>query len=508
MRINRWLVATVVVIATVALFIDGYTYIFRLANHIPFNEPLHQVPQFLGRDLFVHKGLDLQGGTEIVLQIDKNSLPRSETMQQAQDSTVNVMERRVNGIGVSEAQVQTQGADRVVVQLPGVDIDRARELVGKTAKLTLQVWTPAAPGADGKVHIPFDPVANEPVVDPAYVPPAEMVDISRNPPQSVPGACIGLHPCIDPGFLPRPTGVDGSMIQTADVGFSSAKNEPTVEFTLNDQGATLLSNVTTPIAQANCGSPSCKMAIFLDNTLITNPGVEQPLNNGQVEIFGGDISTSLQVRTDLAATLRAGKLPGKINIVEANSVGATLGIDSVRKSFIAGGLGLAVVVVFMIAYYRLPGLVASLALAVYAMVTLALFKLIPVTLTLAGMAGFVLSVGMAVDANVLIFERLREELRNGRSLAAAAEAARERAFPAIRDSNVSTLITCAVLFLHDRLLPFLPGFTLAKGFALTLGVGVIVSFFSAVYVTQMILKLAIRIQSTRTPTLFAVEQMQ
>jgi len=227
-----------------------------------------------------------------------------------------------------------------------------------------------------------------------------------------------------------------------------------------------------------------------------------------VQISGGNIATDSQYRADLAATLNAGRLPGKVSIVESNSVGATLGFDSVRRSFLAGGLGLLVVVIFMIGYYRLPGLVASLALAFYAAVTLAAYKLVPVTLTLAGIAGFVLSVGMAVDANVLIFERLREELRAGRTLAAAAEAAERRAFPAIRDSNIATLITCLVLFLHDRILPFLPSFTVAKGFALTLGIGVLISFFSAVYVTQIILAVAIRIHRFRTPALFAVERMQ
>jgi preprotein translocase subunit SecD len=254
--------------------------------------------------------------------------------------------------------------------------------------------------------------------------------------------------------------------------------------------------------------PLNQLAIFLDNQLINNANVTSALNNGTVQISGGQVSSDATYRQDLAATLQAGRLPGRISIVESNSVGATLGFDSVRKSFIAGGLGLLIVVVFMVSYYRLPGVVASLALAVYALTTLALFKLIPVTLTLPGMAGFVLSVGMAVDANVLIFERLREELRNGRSLSAAAEAAHDRAFPAIRDSNISTLITCAVLFGYDRILVFLPPFPQAKGFAFTLGIGVIVSFFSAVYVTQVILQVVIRIHRFRTPTLFAVERMQ
>src|SRR5258708_23436692 len=224
------------------------------------------------------------------------------------------------------------------------------------------------------------------------------------------------------------------MITSPSVGFDPTKSEPDVSIALNDTGASLMGQVTTPLATPNCGSnatPENFLAIFLDNTVVNNACVESTLNQGTFQIHGGRIGSDAGYRQDLAATLNAGRLPGRVTIVEANSVGATLGFDSVRKSFIAGGLGLAIVVVFMIAYYRLPGLVASGALAVYALTTLAIFKVIPVTLTLAGMAGFVLSVGMAVDANVLIFERLREELRNGRSLAAAAEAGPDRAFPAI-----------------------------------------------------------------------------
>jgi preprotein translocase subunit SecD len=473
LRINRWLLSVVVAVAAIALFIDSYTYIFRASSHIGFERPLRstEVPTFLGKELFIHKGLDLQGGTEI-------------------------MTKRVNGIGVSEAQVQAQGDKRVLVQLPGVDFDRARQLVGKTARLTFRTWQKAAPGPDGKLPVPKD-ATGDPVVDPSYVPIQEG------------GTCTGSlsKECIPPGYLPKETGIDGSMIVTATSGFDNTRNEPVVDITLTEQGSSLLGQVTTPLASAPAGTPENQLTIFLDNTMVNNAGVEGVLSGGSFQIHGGRISSDAPYRNDLIATLNAGRLPGKVSIVEANSVGATLGFDSVRRAFLAGGLGLAAVVIFMIGYYRLPGVVASLALAFYAAVTLATFKLIPVTLTLAGMAGFVLSVGMAVDANVLIFERLREELRNGRSLAAAVEAAHTRALPAIRDSNISTLITCAVLYLQDRI-PGLVGFTQAKGFGLTLGIGVAVSFVSAVIVTQIILQLVIRIQRFRTPTLYAVERMQ
>ncbi|HEV3232985.1 MAG TPA: protein translocase subunit SecD [Candidatus Dormibacteraeota bacterium] len=490
--------ATAALVAVVALFIDGYTYIYRYFNHVPLNESLHTAPQLFGRDLYVHKGLDLQGGTEIVLEIDPRSLPNGVKLSDAQNSTVQVMDKRANGIGVSEAAVQAQGDRRVVVQLPGIGIDRARQVIGKTAKLTFRTWQkPDATqlGADGILHVPVD-ATGDPIVDPAYVPKQEG------------GTCTGSATieCIPMGYLPKETGVDGSMVTGATLGADVNTSAPNVSVTLNDQGTNLLGQVTTPLASATAGTPENEMAIFLDNTMINNANVQGVLNQGQFQISGGQIGSDAQYRKDLASTLNAGRLPGKVSIVETNTVGATLGFDSVRRGLEAGALGLAVVTLFMILYYRLPGVVAVLALAFYAAVSLAIYKLIPVTISLAGIAGFVLSVGMAVDANVLIFERLREELRNGRSLAAAAEAAVKRAFPAIRDSNIATLITCLVLYLHDRI-PFLTGFTLAKGFALTLGIGVIVSFFSAVYVTQIILQLAIRIHRFRQPALYAVEKM-
>ncbi|MHB8508479.1 MAG: protein translocase subunit SecD [Candidatus Dormibacteria bacterium] len=493
MRINRYLVALVVVVTAFALFIDGYAYVWRAYHHLGFSQPLPTPPTLFHRQVYLPKGLDLQGGTEIVLEIDPRSLPPGTKLSDAQASTVQVMEKRVNGLGVSESQVQSQGDRRVVIQLPGVDFDRATAVIGRTAKLTLNTWKVVQVPANGKLAIPLD-ATGAPVVDPKQVPASEG------------GTCVGgtdALPCIPLNALPVATGIDGSMITGASTGIDQT-NQPTVDFQLNDRGATLLADVTKDMTSKP--TPTDQLAIFLDNNLINSAHVQTALNTGQVQISGGNISTNATYRTDLANTLKAGRLPGKVSIVEANSVGATLGFDSVRRALEAGALGLTVVVLFMVLYYRLPGVVASLALMIYAAITLAVFKLIPITMTLAGLAGFVLSVGMAVDANVLIFERLREELRNGRSLAAASEAAITRAFPAIRDSNISTLITCGVLYFHDRFLPI--GFTLAKGFALTLGFGVMVSFFSAVIVTHTLLVGLVRIRGLRRPGLYAVEKMQ
>ena len=497
MRINRWLVASVLAVAALAVFIDAYSYFYRFANHIPMNAKLtsSQVPNLLGRDLYIHKGLDLQGGSEIVLEIDPRTVPKGTDLATAQNDTVQVMEKRVNGIGVNEASVAPQGDKRVVVQLPGVDIDRAKALIGKTAKLSFKTWQKAPLDAAGHLVVPADASTGDPLVDPAFVPIIEG------------GKCVPTSTieCIPAGYLPKDSGINGSMILSAGVSVNSTDGQANVTINLNDQGSTLLGNLTQTMPSQT--PPLNQLAIFLDNQMINNANVQQPLLGGTFEISGGNVSTDSTYRADLAATLNAGRLPGKVSIVESSTVGATLGFESVRRGFEAGALGLGVVVLFMILYYRLPGVVATIALAFYAAVSLAIFKTIPVTLTLAGIAGFVLSVGMAVDANVLIFERLREELRNGRSLAAAAEAAQKRAFPAIRDSNIATLITCLVLFGQDRI-PGLVGFTVAKGFALTLGIGVVVSFLSAVIVTQVILQAAIRIHRFRTPTLYAVERMQ
>ena len=377
MRANRWVVVAAALIALAALFIDGYSYIWRAVNHIPMTRTLaaDQFPNFAGKDIYLHKGLDLQGGTEIVLEIDPRSLPTGVDLAIAQNSTVEVMDKRVNGIGVSEASVAPQGDRRVVVQLPGVDIDRATQLIGRTAKLTFRTWVAATPGADGRLKIPSDSTG-QPVVDPLQVPAPEG------------GKCVASTAkveCIPLGYLPKFTGVDGSMVTSASNTTDSSSNAPIVEFTLNDQGTTILGQVTANMPSQP--APLNQLAIFLDNQMINNATVQSPLNNGQVQITGGNIASDATYRQDLASTLTAGRLPGKMSIVESNSVGATLGFDSVRRSLLAGALGLAVVVMFMIAYYRLPGLVASLALAFYAAVTLALFKLVPVTITLAGIAG-------------------------------------------------------------------------------------------------------------------------
>jgi len=265
------------------------------------------------------------------------------------------------------------------------------------------------------------------------------------------------------------TGLTGKQLTKAQVQFDPNTNEPQVGLEFNDEGKTLFGEITT----RNVNKP---VAIFLDGEAISIPNVQEPIKDGQAVISG---SFTIPEAKLLAQRLNAGALPVPINLISQETIGAALGQESVTKSLIAGLIGFLAVIVFMILYYRLPGLLSALSLVCYAVLVLALFKLIPVTLTLAGIAGFVLSVGMAVDANVLIFERLKEELRWGKPLGSAIDEAFKRAWPSIRDGNLTTLISCLVLFWFST--------SMIKGFALTLSVGVIMSLFSALFITRSLL---------------------
>jgi len=242
-----------------------------------------------------------------------------------------------------------------------------------------------------------------------------------------------------------------------------------IEF--NGEGKKLFGEIT----ERNVGQP---LAIFLDGFIISAPRVNEPIRDGKA-IISGDFT--IDEAKDLSMRLNAGALPVPIDLVSQNTIGPTLGKLSVEKSFLAGIIGLILVCIFMIIFYRLPGVLAAFALIIYAMVALALFKLIPVTLTLAGIAGFILSVGMAVDANVLIFERIKEELRSGKTLGSSIDSGFKHAWTSIRDSNLSTIITCVILAWF--------GVGIIKGFAITLGLGVLLSMFSAIFITRTFLQI-------------------
>jgi preprotein translocase subunit SecD len=388
-------------------------------------------------------GLDLQGGTQLTLQADLSQVP-ADQQSAAMQGVLNVIERRVNAYGVAEPEIQQLGSDRIIVQLPGLkDTEQAKQLIGQTAKLEFKEqdatgnWIPSTGQLNGQTV----------ALTGAYLAPGRQ-----------------------------------------QVTFTGNAGLPQVAFQFNSDGATLFSQIT----QRLLGKP---LGIFLDGQMVSDPTVQAVLSDSGV-ITG----LSLDQAKLLALQLNAGALPVPVSIQSESTVDATLGADSVHKSIVAGELALLVVVLFMLLYYRLPGLAASCALIVYALVTLAIFKLIPVTLTLAGIAGFILSVGMAVDANILIFERMKEELRSGKTIAAAIRAGEDRAWPSIRDSNTSTLITCAVLYIFGQQF----GATIIMGFALVLGIGVVVSLFSAIFVTRTFLEVLLSQSWAHTDRMFGM----
>ena len=389
-------------------------------------------------------GLDLQGGTRLLLRAE---VPEDfqGNIDDALEGTIRVLRKRVDASGVAEAEISRQGDKNLTVQLPGLTPERARSLLGRTAQL--RFCEPAGANA----------------------------------------ADVGL--CGESGQWQQATGdVDGQRIaltgrflkSNAFVQFDQA-GRPGVGFEFQDNGGEVFRQVTSRrIGQ--------QIAIFLDNEQISAPVVQAVISDR-----GSITGLTLERAQELVVQLNAGALPLQLTVLQEQNVDATLGKDSVHRSVLAGQIGLLLVALFMILYYRFPGVIATVALMVYTLISMALFKLIPVTLTLAGIGAFVLSIGMAVDANILIFERMKEELRAGRSYAASIDAGFSRAWPSIRDSNVSTLITCGVLYVLGGgfELPFLGTFDapLVQGFAFTLAVGVAVSMFSAIRVTQILLHL-------------------
>lgn len=379
-------------------------------------------------------GLDLKGGTHLVYRAEF-SREYERSKNEAMSALRDVIERRVNLFGVTEPLVQTEtssGERRLIVELAGItDINEAKRLIGKTPFLEFREMKEAD----------------------------ELKEIS------------GEKGEVAPELVTKTTGLDGQYLERALLEFDPQTNSPLVVLQFNAAGAKLFEEIT----ERNISKP---VAIFLDGSPISAPVVQEKISGGRAQITG---SFNPEEARTLVGRMNAGALPVPITLVSEQSVEASLGKDSLDKSFYAALWGFLTVVLFMILWYRLPGLVAVAALFIYASFVLSIFKLIPVTLTAASIAGFVLSLGMAVDANILIFERFKEELRRGRSVDEALRYGFDRAWTSIRDSNVSSLITAAILFWL--------GTSVVKGFALTLGVGVVVSMFSAISVSRTFLRL-------------------
>jgi len=444
------------------------------------------------REYSVHLGLDLQGGSHLVYQADFGSIGDGDR-RGALEAIRGTIERRVNSFGVSEPVVQTEGADKIVIELPGIkDVDAAIRQIGQTPLLEFKTENPNPPqgtvGADGKV-----------VVDPNQ----QFVN----------------------------TGLSGKQLKRATVDIQNTKSlapEYVVRLEFDEEGKDLFAKIT----QENL---SKQVAIFLDGKILSAPTVQSAITDGIAIISGSFTNESAR---ELADRLNSGALPVPIHLVSQQNVGATLGQESIHTSIIAGLIGLLMVALFMILYYRLPGFLAVIALLIYALVTFAVFKigisitalvlvglffflgmtvsvwfgalallsyllliiingaLAPVTLTLAGIAGFILSIGMAVDANILIFERFKEEVRRGKDIPIALDDGFKRAWLSIRDSNVSSLITTMILYIF--------GTPSIKGFAITLGIGILISMFTAITITRTFLRVFLSDRLAKHAWLFGV----
>ncbi|MDP3710696.1 MAG: protein translocase subunit SecD [bacterium] len=382
-------------------------------------------------------GLDIQGGTHLVYQADLTNTPGnpSDSMEAVRD----VIERRVNLFGVAEpvVQVEKSGSDwRLIVELAGVkDINAAINMIGETPFLEFK---------EERSKEESDKILE-----------AQKKQEIRQLADE------------DPYFLS--TSLTGKHIKNAQVNFDQNTYQPQISLELTDEGSKLFQE----ISKKNIGK---RLAIYLDGVPISAPVVQEEITGGKAQITG--TFTPVEAK-QLVGRLNSGALPVPIKLISQESLGPSLGQESLAKSLQAGIFGFLAIALFMILWYRIPGFISVLALLIYTSIVLTIFKLIPVTLTMAGIAGFILSIGMAVDANVLIFERMKEELRGGRNRGDAIMEGFRRAWTSIRDSNVSSLITCAILYWF--------GTSIIKGFALTLAIGIVISMFSAISLTRIFL---------------------
>lgn len=432
----------------------------------------------IDREIKIYEGLDLQGGMQVMLEADAD--PGVTITPEAMEAAKGIIENRINGLGVSEPLIQMQGDNRIIVELPGIkDPEAAIETFGQTGLLEfvdaganyLEPGTViTTTGFVEPTESAASPTAS-PETTPAVTPGVDSTPTATSP---VTGTTTAPTETLPPGTYR--TIMTGQHLSSSEVGFDEY-GRPEIRFKLTGEGGKIFGDHTTANVKRY-------LAITMDKEVISCPVINQPITQGEGVIEG---SFTLDEAKNLVIQLKYGSLPVPLKVVENRTVGPTLGEDSVNKSLLAGVIGLGIVMVFMIVYYGVPGLLADIALLIYTAVMFALFKLIPVTLTVPGIAGFILSIGMAVDANILIFERTREELRAGKTLGAAVEAGFSRAWTSIRDSNFSTIITCVILFWFGMNY----GASIIKGFALTLGIGVVISMFTAITVTRTFLRLVV-----------------
>ena len=384
-------------------------------------------------------GLDLVGGSRLMLEAQTSpSVPK--ITPEIMDSLQYAIENRVNAMGVGETIVQRIGTKRLLVEIPNItDTTKAKEFIGQTAELEFKR---AIQKDDGSIEW-------------------------------------------------QSTGLTGKDLRKSNVGSVPSSGEWMVELEFNNEGAKKFSDLTKELTGK-------QMAIFFNGELQSAPRVNEQITGGHAQITGGEGGFEFDEAKQMVDLLNAGALPVGAQIIEEESVGPTLGQDSINKSKIAGLIGISAVMIFMIIYYRVLGLISCFVLAIYAVMNFAIFKIVPVTLTLTGIAGFILSIGMAIDANILIFERTKEELKMGRSLYTAINSGFDRAFTSIFDSNVSTILTCLILY-HF-------GASMVKGFALTLIIGVCLSMFSAITITKNFMHLIFGTSELKYPEMFGLKK--
>ncbi|MBS6553367.1 MAG: protein translocase subunit SecD [Clostridium sp.] len=385
-------------------------------------------------------GLDLVGGSRIVLEAQTTDTIAKITPDMM-SSLQFAIENRVNALGVAETVVQQTGEKRLLVEIPNIsDPAKAKEFLGETAELEFKKPLDNQYGATGWA----------------------------------------------------PTGLTGKDVKKALIS-TNPGGQWVVSLEFNDKGTKKFGQLTQELV----GKP---MAIFFNGDMQSAPVIQEPILGGHAQISGGDSGFAYEEAKKMVDLLNAGALPVPAKIIEESLVGPTLGADSIAKSKTAGIIGIGLVMIFMLLYYRLPGAIADIALIIYSLLVFAVFKIVPVTLTLAGIAGFILSIGMAVDANILIFERTKEELKAGRTLFTAINAGFDRAFTSIFDSNMTTIITCVILY-------FL-GTSIIKGFALTLIIGVLISMFTAITVTKNFMHLLFGAGQLKHPGWFGIKQSE
>ncbi len=410
-------------------------------------------PQGLGKNLNIRLGLDLQGGAHLIYRASVEGIAATD-IDDALSGVRDVIERRVNAFGITEPVIQTNktgGEHRVIVELAGVhDTNMAIEMIGETPQL------------DFRREVSFEESLEQFNID-------------------------------DPSKITGPvferTDLTGKNLERSTISFDEISGQPQVNLEFDGEGADLFAELT----KNNIGK---RIAIYLDGIPISAPVVQSEITNGQAVISGG---FQLEEAKQLARRLNAGALPVPIELIGQQTVGPALGQKSIEKSVTAGIIGLVAVACWMIIFYRLPGFLATAALVIYAIFFLAIIKILPVTLTLAGIAGFILTVGMAVDANVLIFESFRENLRLGRSVRYSIKEGFADAWKAISASNISSLITALVLYVF--------GTSIVKGFAVTYGLGIVLSMFTAIVVTKSLMSIVLSYKKTHWAFLLAVKKI-